>query len=664
MKLFNKLLIANRGEIAIRIMRTAHKLGIKTIAVYADDDIDSLHVSMADEAFSLGGGTIQDTYLNIPKILEIAKKAQADALHPGYGFLAENADLVKSVEDLGITFIGPSVDAMFQMGDKIRAREIAEKARVPITKGIVGSPDEIMEQISNISFPVLVKASAGGGGKGMRIVHHENKLKDALEATSREALNYFGDGTVYVEKYLENPRHIEIQILADKYGNAVYLFERECSIQRRYQKIIEEAPSPTLSDDLRSKMGNAAVLLVQKIGYYSAGTIEFLVDKNLDFYFLEMNTRIQVEHPVSELISGKDIVEEQLYIAKGEKLRFKQEDLSIDGHAIECRIYAENPEKDFLPSPGKIINYKEPLGDFIRVDSSLNSPQEIKSQYDPMIAKLIVHSNDRQTAISKMQSALDNYIIQGINTNISYLTGIMQDKNYLKNNISTKFCDNHSKNILQFIEQSRQKWLELAVSAFYTYSINNNKDVNSNVWQYIGFWRNVMNSKVMLDKKEFNFYLQCSGKSTYRFEFENGKKIDLEQIKVDGNELSFKVDTVLYKAYISETETGKAFIKLNGFEFIAQRKDCLYDSSDLSASVDFSLESGSGKIVSPMPGKVIKINVKEGDSVHKGDVLLIVEAMKMENSITCPKDGTVEVINTKLNEMVDGHKELIKLREL
>jgi len=664
MKLFNKILVANRGEIAMRIMRTAHNLGIKTVAIYAEDDNDSLHISKADEAYSLGGGTLQDTYLNIPKILEIAKKTNSDALHPGYGFLAENADLVKSVEDLGLTFIGPSIDAMYQMGDKIRAREIAEKAGVPITKGIVGSPDEIMEKVSNISFPVLVKASAGGGGKGMRIVHQENELKEALEATAREALNYFGDGTVYVEKFLENPRHIEIQILADKHGNAVYLFDRECSIQRRYQKIIEEAPSPTLSTDLRSKMGNAAVLLVQKIGYHNAGTIEFLVDNNMDFYFLEMNTRIQVEHPVSELISGKDIVEEQFYIAKGENLRFQQEELSIKGHAIECRIYAENPEKDFMPSPGEIINYSEPKGDFIRIDSSINSPQEIKSQYDPMIAKLIVHSDDRQSAINKMQSALDSYIIQGINTNISYLSGIMQDKNYLKNNISTKFCDNYTKDILFSIEQSKKKWDKLAVSAFYIYSIQNNKNINSSVWNYIGFWRNVMNSKVILDKTEFNFYLQFERNNNYIFEFENGEKIDLKLVKKEINELIFKVDTVLYKAYISENETGKAFIKLNGFEFTAQRKDRLYDSSDLSAIVDFSDEKGSNKIVSPMPGKVIKINVKEGDSVQKGDVLLIVEAMKMENSITCSQDGKVEVINTKLNEMVDGQKELIILSEL
>ena len=661
MKLFKKILIANRGEIAVRIMRTARKLGIATVGIYAGDDTQSWHVEYADEAFSLGTGSLQDTYLNINKIIDIAKQTNCDALHPGYGFLAENAQLVKAVQDAGMIFIGPDAEAMHVMGDKIRARALAEQAGVPISKGIVGSPGEILQQASEISFPVLVKASAGGGGKGMRIVHSPAELKEALEATSREAKNYFGDGTVYIEKFLEEPRHIEIQVLGDKQGNAVYLFERECSIQRRYQKIVEEAPSPTLSPELRKAMGEAAVKLVKKIKYSSAGTVEFLVDKNLNFYFLEMNTRIQVEHPVTEMITGKDLVEEQFYVAAGEPLRFSQDELHINGHAIECRIYAENPEQNFIPSPGKITSYQEPDADYIRVDAGINKPVEIKSQYDPMIAKLIVHGNDRNQALKRMNFALRHYTIQGIETNINYLIKLIEKQEFVENAISTKFCDLYTDAILDAVAEEQQKNRFLVAAAFFLHSIKNVKK-SDNIWNEIGYWRQIMQPKVEVNGEELAFFFNFLANNT--FECDLGmQKITLQLHSVSGNELHFAIDGRKRHILVSENIAGEAFVNFYGLTYRLKRKDRLFDQSDLSDSVDFSGANADGKIVSPMPGKVIKINVKEGDEVKKGDTLLIVEAMKMENSITCPRDGKIEKVLAQVGETVDGQKQLILLSE-
>ncbi len=402
----SKILIANRGEIAVRIIRTARKMGITTVAVYAKADHNSLHVQEADEARCIGEVELSETYLNIAKIIAVAKETGCNAIHPGYGFLAENPLFVDACDTAGIIFIGPRADVMRVMGNKIEARAFVKKAGVPVTEGLTGKRETLLKAKSKIGFPVLLKAAAGGGGNGMQIDHEEKELEEALESTSRQALAYFGDDTIYLEKYLDEPRHIEFQILGDDNGNVIHLFERECSIQRRYQKIIEESPSPTLTPELREKMGAAAVRIGKKIGYTNAGTIEFLVDKELNFYFLEMNTRIQVEHPVTEMVTGADLVEEQIRIAEGHSLRLRQETLRQTGHAIECRIYAEDPEHDFRPSPGKMTLYREPVMDHIRIDKGITSDTEITSSYDPMICKLVSWGNDREEARRRMTEAL------------------------------------------------------------------------------------------------------------------------------------------------------------------------------------------------------------------------------------------------------------------
>ena len=419
MKLFKKILVANRGEIAIRVMRTAKEMGIRTVAIYSEVDADSLHVKVADESYCIGKESLAETYLNIKKIINIALKADCEAIHPGYGFLAENPEFVKACDSSGIIFIGPSGKVIALMGNKIEARSFIRSINIPLVDGAVGKDTEsLIKAGKKISFPLLLKAAAGGGGKGMRIVRDEKQLREGLESTAREAEKYFGDGTVYIEKYLDEPRHIEFQVLGDNFGNAIHVFERECSIQRRYQKIIEESPSVTLSPEIREKMGETAVKICKKTGYNNAGTIEFLVDKNLNFFFLEMNTRIQVEHPVTELTTGLDLVKEQIFISAGNPLRYKQKDIVQKGHAIEARIYAEDPSNSFLPSPGKMTFYKEPAGKNIRVDTAVKEAAEIKSLYDPMISKLIVYGNNRNEAIGKLELALSEYVIHGIQTNI------------------------------------------------------------------------------------------------------------------------------------------------------------------------------------------------------------------------------------------------------
>lgn len=505
MKLFNKILIANRGEIAVRIIRTARKLGIKTVAIYSKVDSGALHVKYADESYCLGIQELSETYLNIEKIIETARKSGAEAIHPGYGFLAENEAFVSACERSGIIFIGPHSKAIKLMGNKIASRDFVNKLGIPMTKGITGTPDELLAKASEIPFPVLVKAAAGGGGKGMRIVHEQNDLKGILETTSREARNYFGDGTIYIEKYIEDPRHIEFQILGDNHGNVIHLFERECTIQRRYQKIIEESPSPTLTPGVRKKMGEAAVKISAEINYNSAGTMEFLVDIKLNFYFLEMNTRIQVEHPVTEMVTGVDLVEEQILIAAGNKLRLRQDEIRQKGHAIECRIYAEDPGNNFLPSPGKMSFYKQPESENVRIDSGIETATEIHSFFDPMIAKMIVWGETRKQATKKSIAALKQFIVHGIKTNISYLTGMLEHPSFVRNTLTTRFCDEHTEDILEQTKSLKSKVdTGIAIAAAILPSLmNRSTGKHMNTWETIGYWRNNMKIPVQLDENNY-----------------------------------------------------------------------------------------------------------------------------------------------------------------
>ena len=446
--MFKKVLIANRGEIAVRIIKACQEMGIKTVAVYSEVDKDAPHVHLADETVNIGDPTPIESYLNIPKIIEVTQEVGAEAIHPGYGFLAENPDFAKACDDKGIKFIGPNPKVISLMGDKIAAKKTMEQAEVPVIPGYHGPKQDtssLIKEGKKIGFPLLVKAAAGGGGKGMRIVHSENTLAESIEGAKRESKSSFGDDTVFLEKYLDKPRHIEFQILADEHGKTIHLFERECSIQRRHQKIIEEAPSPVVTSKLRKKMGDAAVKAAETVGYTNAGTVEFMVDGDLNFYFMEMNTRLQVEHPITEMTTGIDLAKWQLRIASGMNLTLKQSELLQRGHAIECRIYAEDPSNGFLPSIGTLKKVESPTGPNVRDDTGIYSGMKVTPYYDPMLAKLVVSSENRAESINKMIWALSRYVVLGVTTNIPFLKEVLDHKEFRKGNITTHFIDEHFK---------------------------------------------------------------------------------------------------------------------------------------------------------------------------------------------------------------------------
>jgi acetyl-CoA carboxylase, biotin carboxylase subunit len=470
----HKLLVANRGEIALRVMRSAREMGIKTVAVYSDADRQALHVRFADEAIHIGPPASSESYLRMDKILDAAKKTGAQAIHPGYGFLSENEDFAKLCEDNNIIFIGPSAKSIELMGSKLGAKAAVAKFNVPLVPGTsepISDIPKAKKVAKEIGYPVLIKASAGGGGKGMRIVNSESEFEEQMERAVSEAISAFGDGSVFIEKFVTSPRHIEFQIFGDQHGNVIHLFERECSIQRRHQKVIEEAPSSVLTPELRKQMGDAAVNAAKAANYYNAGTIEFIVDENKNFYFLEMNTRLQVEHPVTEQITGIDLVKLQIKIAEGEKLPFKQEDLKINGHAVEVRVYAEDPANNFLPDIGTLATYKRPQGHGIRVDDGFEQGMSIPFYYDPMIAKMICHDETREKAINKTIRAIDEYEITGLETTLGFCKFVMQHDAFRSGNFDTKFVENYfTPEVLQGepVEEEEVLAVALAVSALDT----------------------------------------------------------------------------------------------------------------------------------------------------------------------------------------------------
>ncbi len=442
----NKILVANRGEIALRIMRTAKEMDIKTVAVFSDPDRNAPHVLFADESVAIGGTTSAESYLIMDKIIEVAKERGCDSIHPGYGFLSENPEFVKKVEGNNITFIGPSAEAIFLMGSKLEAKKLAKKHNIPLvpgTESAIESVSEAKEIASKIGFPILIKASAGGGGKGMRVVKNADELESQMERAVSEAVSSFGDGSVFIERYVLNPRHIEIQVLLDKHGNGVHLFERECSIQRRHQKVVEEAPSVVLSEELRKEMGECALRISRACNYVGVGTVEFLLDDKNRYYFLEMNTRLQVEHPVTELITGVDLVRQQINVARNEKLAFSQNDLSINGHAIEFRVYAEDSNNGFLPSTGTLKTYVEPNGNGVRVDSGYKEGMEIPIYYDPMISKLVCYGATREEAIAKSKRAIAEYKINGVETTLPFCEFVLNHNSFKKGDFDTNFVNNY-----------------------------------------------------------------------------------------------------------------------------------------------------------------------------------------------------------------------------
>ncbi len=494
--MFSKILIANRGEIALRVIRSCKEMGILTVAVYSDADKMALHKIQADEAVYIGASEPSKSYLNMDRILDAAKSVGAQAIHPGYGFLSENAEFAKRCHEEGLVFIGPSANVISNLGDKITARQIMQKGGVPVIPGMTeeaADPDTWAQNAEKIGYPVLVKASAGGGGKGMRVVESPNDLIEACRAASREAESAFGSGVIYMEKYLEKSRHVEIQILADNQGNAIHLLERECSIQRRHQKIIEETPSPALTPKLREAMGQAAVAAAKASGYVNAGTVEFILDTDNQFYFLEVNTRLQVEHPITEMITGVDLVQEQLHVAAGRPLELSQKDISGRGHSIECRIYAEDPEQDFFPSPGKISFLQEPVGPGVRNDCGVYSGFEVPVEYDPILSKLVVHAATREQAIQKMIQALESYAILGVKTSIPFLIDVLSTQAFANGDTYTDFIDTHFKDWKPGTDNREIAALAFVASAMTpkTGTVQSCADdtVQSSPWQTLGNWK-------------------------------------------------------------------------------------------------------------------------------------------------------------------------------
>lgn len=478
MKIINKILIANRGEIALRVIRSAKEVGIKTVAVYSEADRNSLHVRYADEAVCIGPPAAAESYLVGEKIIQACIDTGADAVHPGYGFLSENASFAKKVEEAGLIFIGPSSESITTMGDKLAAKRAVAAYNIPMVPGTESAIDDLetaKKAASSIGFPILIKASAGGGGKGMRVVESEEELEEQMKRAISEATAAFGDGSVFIEKYITSPRHIEIQVLGDQHGNIVHLFERECSVQRRHQKVIEEAPSSIVTPEMRAAMGSAAVGVAKACNYYGAGTVEFIVDENLKFYFLEMNTRLQVEHPVTEQITGIDLVKEQIKIAQGQKLSFKQEDLTISGHALEVRVYAEDPYNNFLPDTGTLKTYKRPQGLGIRVDDGFEQGMDISVYYDPMIAKLVTFAPTREMNIQKMIRAIDEYDITGVETTLNFCKFVLEHEAFRSGQFDTKFVEKYFRPEVLSDNEDIQKEKIAAALAVYLLEENNKK---------------------------------------------------------------------------------------------------------------------------------------------------------------------------------------------
>ena len=659
--MFKKILIANRGEIAVRIMRTCRKMGIRTVAVYSEADTNALHVKEADEAVYIGPSPSAHSYLKIENILSAVDQTGAEAVHPGYGFLSENAGFAEALEKRGVALIGPSPNAIKMMGDKIESKIIAKKAGVNIVPGgleAIESEAEAKKLAKKIGYPVMIKAAAGGGGKGMRVARNEKELIEGMSLASSEAASSFGDRRVFIEKFFENPRHIEIQLLADKHGNTVYLGERECSIQRRHQKVIEEAPSSFVDESLRSKMGRQSVALAKKVGYYSAGTVEFIVDEKGSFYFLEMNTRLQVEHRVTELITGLDLVEQMIRVAAGEKLGFEQKDVTYNGWAFEARVYAEDPKRGFLPSIGRINRYIEPVtAESVLIDTGIYEGGEVSMFYDPMVAKVCTHAPTRNQAIESMKSALSAYVIEGIAHNISFLQSILAHPRFVSGDISTNFiakeypdgftgADINEETTRVFLGVGLHIFLRDAERAAQTsQQVPGRARVISARWVV-----NVggVNYPVIVRPTDYGYDISYdTGLIVMRSSWKLGR--NLFQGTVNGKPVSVQLKTL----------TEGARLSYGGSEI-----DVKVRSPRVAELAQYMPKKESGKrrdqVKAPIAGLVSSLAVKKGDKVHAGQELLRIEAMKMENVMYADADAKIKRVLVKAPESVQAEQVLIE----
>ena len=655
--MFKKILIANRGEIACRVIQTCRRLGISTVAVYSDADRHARHVNLADEAWHIGGSRPVESYLRGEVILDVARKTGAEAIHPGYGFLSENAEFARACTAANIAFIGPTADAIDAMGSKSAAKALMEKAGVPVVPGYHGAkqdPDFLATEAKRISYPVLIKAIAGGGGKGMRLVEKHADFLPQLEAAKREAKNSFGDDTVLIERYVQGPHHIEFQVFGDSHSNVAHLFERECSIQRRHQKVLEETPSPFLDDTLRKKMGDAAVAAAKAINYTNAGTIEFIVGEDREFFFMEMNTRLQVEHPITEMTTGLDLVEWQLRVASGEPLPLRQEQITRAGHAIEVRICAENPANQFLPEIGPLHRLTYPTQmDGVRVDTGVAEDDEISIYYDSMIAKLIAYGADRDQAQQKLAAALAQTAVIGVKTNIEFLAKVAREPDFTAGKIDTHFIAQHSASLLDAPEKApRRALLFAAIAQLRTNEVaakiklNASNDPHSpwglaNAWRLGGAGVQALLFADPLSKLTREIRVRRST---------NGYVIDVDNqsysvIIADANseQLKLTIDGNVLSAIVLRHQ-DHYLVNLNNerYEFLAVQP----------FAFDHAEESASGRLTALMPGRVVKVMVNVGDTVASGQPLLIMEAMKMEHTIHSPREGKIEKVFYKVDDIV------------
>ena len=630
--MFSKILIANRGEIACRIIKTAKKIGIQTVAVYSDADRNALHVKLADEAIHIGPSPSSESYLVIDNIIQAALSSGAQAIHPGYGFLSENADFCRQCDANNLTFIGPPVAAILAMGSKSAAKNIMAKANVPLVPGYHGddqNPAILKQSADQMGYPVLLKAAAGGGGKGMRAVYHGDEFDQALAAAKREAKHSFNDDIMLVEKYLQKPRHVEIQVFCDQHNNAVHLFERDCSLQRRHQKVIEEAPAPGMTEALRQRMGEAAIRAASAINYQGAGTVEFLLDSNGEFFFMEMNTRLQVEHPVTEMISGQDLVEWQLRVANGEPLPCTQDQLKINGHAFEARIYAEDPEHDFLPSTGKLRLLQPPTESaHVRIDSGIVEGDDVSVFYDPMISKLVVWDIDRAHALQRLTEALSDYKIAGVTTNIPFLYNLASSSAFRRGDVDTGFIEEHEEEIFHRRQEDLDYAAPLAAQAILAARSQSAEQLAAqsnepnSPWHLVNDWRVSDSSPQKLNVT-----------------------IGAEQVEVISDPSALPSNI-------------KAISDESGFNLFTPKGvfHCAATQPDLGLDQD---QDGSGNLTAPMNGTVVTLLVEVGATVAKGETLMVMEAMKMEHTITAPGDGKVSEFFYQPGELVDGGAELL-----
>lgn len=663
-KMFKKILIANRGEIACRVMKTAKKMGIKTVAVYSEADKEARHVQIADEAVCIGPAPSRESYLVMDRIIQACKDTGAEAVHPGYGFLSENEQFARRCEEEGIVFIGPKYQSIAAMGDKIASKKLALEAKVNTIPGFneaIEKPEDAVNIAQGIGYPVMIKASAGGGGKGLRVAFNDKEAFEGFAACRTEALNSFGDDRVFIEKFVEGPRHIEIQVLGDAHGNVVYLGERDCSIQRRHQKVIEEAPSPFIDPATRKAMGEQAVALAKAVNYQSAGTVEFVVGKDKSFYFLEMNTRLQVEHPVTEGITGLDLVEQMIRVAAGEKLAFKQEDIKLDGWSMECRINADDPFRNFLPSTGRLVKYRPPEAiNGVRVDTGVYEGGEIPMYYDSMIAKLIVHGKDRAEAIEKMRGALNDFVIRGIHSNIPFQAALLQHPRFVSGDFTTGFIaeeypEGFKKDSVQPADPKRLA----ALAAFMRYRyLEHIQMIDGQLAGHemtiakkfvvvtgsrVGSSENVQEIPIRIELKEGVY-------SVYIEESDGVSRYDIVS--------NWRPGEICLRATINGTSKITAQVERKGVKYALVLDGAHYEcmvlsplGAELQRRMPVKVPPDTSKLVmSPMPGLLTNISVKVGEQVTAGQKLAAIEAMKMENTLVAAQDGVVAEICANVGE--------------